>query len=838
MSYIQLKDSIREAIYSPANPKISGATLQQKLVDMVDVLGAIPNPSGQATDVLHTVNIDGKIYSIQERADYNEVQLLTLAEEIVQSSMDNNNNTMYISRTTQGNPSAYLLAINIGGYKKIRITPNAENSTYFCILNRKLAPGVYNGDTIANNYMVPCPGYVPNEGSPYRMKLLTEHSSQEGVHGPLEITLDSSARFLYIQKNFSNSHYDQTPSSVVGYIAEEEGGGDVIGAGSNVGLELHSGTILENGVPVEDADMFYTSPIPLSAGFFIRLHDPYLIKAGLMYDKDNQMVNFKDLFFSDSEGYTEWGINVVLPQYYVRLLIGPKQDSSERLDATQIVDKYVTLDDARLNRESPVNTGGFPVTLANWKLFQRRLKQLVNVVWKALEHVPRSNNYFDKGTVNRGMPYSEAAEFAKYVGQHVSFRTFLTALKNKRSVMYTEDISNTHTASAYNITYHGMSSNARSYYGTVCTGLTSYVLGLADIVPSWNTQYIDGMTEIARGVHGNPFQIKENGAWVNATRDQVFDALRTMDIIYYTGHCSFISDIICDEYGDRQLVCWAEETQPRSKITPYSKEGILARLENVTNQQSSEDNAYQGYKKWILYRYNKWADMGEDKVIYEEPETTPYIQTGFMDYAPQPLSIDPDIQLCLGDYAALAAFGNAWPQNIPFCFNIHRNKMQTLVEIYNEEDEPAAENLVYSLDVTNNITGKVYNSGYSKDDADEEDWIILDMRTTEVLPSGKYKARIMHGDTASGFARFEVIAIDDFRYESGMASFDVKGGTPHLIRQEKADGISHNTWELNSGDIVAGEKQVNPDNVATYPYLKIIVRGDYGAVAKTIQINN
>jgi len=68
----------------------------------------------------------------------------------------------------------------------------------------------------------------------------------------------------------------------------------------------------------------------------------------------------------------------------------------------------------------------------------------------------------------KGLIYSSVKETNSFVGMDVSFHTFMTAIHNPRSVIYTEDVSKP--------PYHGQ--NCGSYYGTVCSGLVSYAFGL------------------------------------------------------------------------------------------------------------------------------------------------------------------------------------------------------------------------------------------------------------------------------------------------------------------------------------------------------------------------
>lgn len=102
----------------------------------------------------------------------------------------------------------------------------------------------------------------------------------------------------------------------------------------------------------------------------------------------------------------------------------------------------------------------------------------MNAVRKAhqmtdLPIVPVSTLYANKkmiykpGKKYKGMIYSSTREINTFVGQDVSIYTFMTALHNPRSVLYTERID----LPPYHGTYR------RAYYGTVCSGLITYALG-------------------------------------------------------------------------------------------------------------------------------------------------------------------------------------------------------------------------------------------------------------------------------------------------------------------------------------------------------------------------
>ena len=75
----------------------------------------------------------------------------------------------------------------------------------------------------------------------------------------------------------------------------------------------------------------------------------------------------------------------------------------------------------------------------------------------------RKGGYFEKGREYTGVPYSSVRSEGRYIGFDISLRTFLAAVQNPLSVLYTENLT-------------GKVSNAATYYGTVCSSYTSYAL--------------------------------------------------------------------------------------------------------------------------------------------------------------------------------------------------------------------------------------------------------------------------------------------------------------------------------------------------------------------------
>jgi len=75
----------------------------------------------------------------------------------------------------------------------------------------------------------------------------------------------------------------------------------------------------------------------------------------------------------------------------------------------------------------------------------------------------KGGGYFKKGSIYTGVPYSSVKHEGRYIGFDIFLKTFLAAVQNPYSVLYTENL-------------RGKVKNAACYYGKVCSSYTSYAL--------------------------------------------------------------------------------------------------------------------------------------------------------------------------------------------------------------------------------------------------------------------------------------------------------------------------------------------------------------------------
>ena len=151
----------------------------------------------------------------------------------------------------------------------------------------------------------------------------------------------------------------------------------------------------------------------------------------------------------------------------------------------------------------------------------KKAYQLTNITF-----TPRNPIEYNKGTylpnnTYKGMIYSSVKELGNFVGNNISFHTFMTAIHNPRSRVYTERINES--------PYHG--TNCRSYYGVVCSSLVSYALGLTPIVTTFDYGTSEEMEELDYSD---------------------IDDFHIADVLWKSGHVAIITDVVRDQ-NDRTV---------------------------------------------------------------------------------------------------------------------------------------------------------------------------------------------------------------------------------------------------------------------------------------------
>ena len=244
----------------------------------------------------------------------------------------------------------------------------------------------------------------------------------------------------------------------------------------------------------------------------------------------------------------------------------------------------------------------------------KKALQMIQIKWtpkKGTIQRASGTTKFAADTEQTGMIYSSVTEYDKRVGIDVSIHTFMTALHNPYSLMYTECVRYGYSQSAYGRQYYG-ATNSGPYYGGVCSTFTAYALGIPVPYP---TADMDDLSDI--GI-------------LDRVYDQSANGVKRGDILWRTGHNMFVQDV-WRKNGVVTSVLVIEQVSPTAGIKgQYSADAFNTLI------------ATEGI---IIYRYNEMY-----KNIKYEP--SPYVAVG--DETPQTVTYNDDICTFAGDKAAFA----------------------------------------------------------------------------------------------------------------------------------------------------------------------------------------
>ena len=213
----------------------------------------------------------------------------------------------------------------------------------------------------------------------------------------------------------------------------------------------------------------------------------------------------------------------------------------------------------------------------------KKAYQMTEFPFTPLDVIEYNNGSYQPGVEYKGMIYSSVKEIGTYVGSFVSFYTFATAVRNPRSKLYTERINET--------PYNGV--NCRAYYGTVCSSLVSYALG----VSLGSHGFVD--SELMEEIH---YKIPED--------------LEVGDILWHHQHVAMVTDIAYTLRGEVERVELCEAILEGCVRENYSREGIDVelrdRFEKTLRYKCMEDNTtYVPFPEFV-------------PVLDETPQTTKY----------------------------------------------------------------------------------------------------------------------------------------------------------------------------------------------------------------------
>ena len=232
---------------------------------------------------------------------------------------------------------------------------------------------------------------------------------------------------------------------------------------------------------------------------------------------------------------------------------------------------------------------------------------IAGLEWVPINPVPSVyNNPYPVDVVRHGLPYSLAQKVNGYVGLDVSFYTFLTALANPRSVIYTENLKLP--------PYNGF--DAAPYYGTVCSTSVWYALG---IKAPYYTYSINSITAL------------------NKRQDLPPDSIQLCDVLWQSGHVAMVYDIARDLFDSIKSVVVFETTrtsQSDSRLIEYDYQGFVDRWNagnytiyrpiDLTNNPALNEPDFRwiaGKWRYISPYYKDICTSRGDKVAYPVGDT-------------------------------------------------------------------------------------------------------------------------------------------------------------------------------------------------------------------------
>lgn len=233
----------------------------------------------------------------------------------------------------------------------------------------------------------------------------------------------------------------------------------------------------------------------------------------------------------------------------------------------------------------------------------KRAMQMTDIRWSPIKELASSHYFYTAegktyaqtfvrpGTPMTGMIYSSVLKNQKFLGYNVSLETYMTALRDPQSVLYTKNL-------------HGTGrNNVGCWYGIVCSCFASYVHDLKNRTICRDWPFVENVTML-----GQPDP----------------DTFKLLDIVLHTKkHIAVITDILRDEDGRAKFIQVSEATLPQCKKTYFTPEEFkLFWYDNEFNiyRRPAEDLAKITYTPNIFVHISADPERG----ITEDPDLGTY----------------------------------------------------------------------------------------------------------------------------------------------------------------------------------------------------------------------
>jgi hypothetical protein len=199
--------------------------------------------------------------------------------------------------------------------------------------------------------------------------------------------------------------------------------------------------------------------------------------------------------------------------------------------------------------------------------------------------MPKRGGQFTAGQEYTGVPYSSVKHVGRYIGFDIFLKTFLAAVENPKSVLYTENL-------------YGEVKNAECYYGKVCSSYTSYSLQC-------------GIWYVSK-IHGPRFR-----EGVTMVESQSAQAARPGDIVYTPpakknggSHVEMVTEVIRNKDGEVTYVRIEESRPQTTSNTLRSAEAFDARLSSRNRElyRITDLDAWRGDNRAESFLFPNYED--------------------------------------------------------------------------------------------------------------------------------------------------------------------------------------------------------------------------------------
>lgn len=202
-------------------------------------------------------------------------------------------------------------------------------------------------------------------------------------------------------------------------------------------------------------------------------------------------------------------------------------------------------------------------------------------------NVIEGRKYYYPNVEMVGIPYSCAGEYGRNIGSDVRIETFMTALKNPNSVVYTIDTRDT-----------APSSLTSCYYGDNCSSFTNLLQNIPVLCYGRNCFF--GGNKIIEAPH-------------DIDSAQIGDMLYLQRKVKDSGHAIIIIGI-SKEDGEITFIRTAEETVNDAVIVDYSKQSFIDAFFNGGRGYDYADL----YRNEAIHSFNSYEIFNNDDYQYSD----------------------------------------------------------------------------------------------------------------------------------------------------------------------------------------------------------------------------